>query len=71
MDGWVGGWTDKQTYYRQPGIFELTLIHKGNFNFFAYGRERMSRVKFIPPCSARRGINYTIKVFKLPQPKIP
>jgi hypothetical protein len=43
-------------------IFELTPIHKENFNFFffffffEFGRERTNGVKFIPPCFARRRI---------------
>jgi len=60
--------TDRQTD-RQTDIFEPTLIHMGNLNFFffAFKRERPNGVKFIPPCllrkftlltcSARRGKN--------------
>jgi hypothetical protein len=50
--------TGRQTD-RQTDIFELTLIYIGNFNFFlffAYGLQKMNVVKFIPPCSGRRGI---------------
>jgi hypothetical protein len=43
--------TDDRQTDRQTDIFELTPIHKGKFNFFffAYGRESMIGVKFIPP----------------------
>ena len=49
--------TDRQTD-RQTDIFELTPIHKRKFNFFSFAHESesMNGVKFIPPCSARRGI---------------